>query len=353
MITYFEAKDYRCLRDVKVSLTPLHAFIGPNDSGKSTLLRGIGTAVQLGGATFRQSPMFAEVPNTRDVRHGAHGAQLLVRSAGDYSLRIGADDSLEEATAPVAEKPRQWVPRDPTRASSYDTAHLLGRVAAIRFDTDRLRQTSRAIPEGKEVSFADSRGKGLPGIYQNLIFRADGTFDEISRSVAGLFPTVSRLQLGSVAQDHIELRAHLRDGSVIPAADMSEGLLYYLGFAALQHVSDVGTLLVEEPENGLHPSRIADIVRILRDLSEKRVQVLIATHSPLVVNELQPKEVTVVVRPSTEEGTKVYPIEKTPNFAKRSKLFSLGELWLSYADGELEKPLIEGVERVGDEEATG
>lgn len=59
---------------------------------------------------------------------------------------------------------------------------------------------------------------------------------------------------------------------------------------------------------------------------------------PLVVNELQGHEVSVVTR-TPEEGTKVRLLSETPNFAERSKVYSLGELWLSYADGEQEKPL--------------
>ena len=46
-------KNYGCVKDVSVELTPLHAFIGPNDSGKSTLLRAMRTLVQLAGDTFR------------------------------------------------------------------------------------------------------------------------------------------------------------------------------------------------------------------------------------------------------------------------------------------------------------
>ena len=42
MIRRLDAKNYGCLRDVNIaSLTPLHAFIGPNDSGKSTILRAV------------------------------------------------------------------------------------------------------------------------------------------------------------------------------------------------------------------------------------------------------------------------------------------------------------------------
>jgi hypothetical protein len=67
-----------------------------------------------------------------------------------------------------------------------------------------------------------------------------------------------------------------------------------------------------------------------------------ATHSPLVINELKPDEVTVVTRPSVEDGTRLTPIRETHNFEKRSSIYALGELWLSYADGELETPLIKG-----------
>lgn len=82
-------------------------------------------------------------------------------------------------------------------------------------------------------------------------------------------------------------------------------------------------------------------MKILREMSSK-TQVIVATHSPLVINCLNADEVTIVTRPSVEDGTKVTPIRSTPNFEKRSSVFALGELWLSYADGVLEAPLIQG-----------
>lgn len=56
MITRFTAENYGCLKQVEVALTPLHAFIGPNDSGKSTLLRGIRPLVQLADGAFSGPP---------------------------------------------------------------------------------------------------------------------------------------------------------------------------------------------------------------------------------------------------------------------------------------------------------
>lgn len=34
-------KEFRCVKDAEIRLTRLHALIGPNDSGKSSLLRAI------------------------------------------------------------------------------------------------------------------------------------------------------------------------------------------------------------------------------------------------------------------------------------------------------------------------
>jgi predicted ATPase len=81
-------------------------------------------------------------------------------------------------------------------------------------------------------------------------------------------------------------------------------------------------------------------MRILRAISEK-TQIILATHSPLVLNEMQPDEVTVLAR-SPQHGTKATLMKDTANFDERFKAYALGELWLSYANGEDEAPLILG-----------
>jgi predicted ATPase len=96
--------------------------------------------------------------------------------------------------------------------------------------------------------------------------------------------------------------------------------------------------LIEEPENGLHPSRIGDVMRVLREVS-KTSQIILATHHPLVINELQSDEVTILTR-TPERGTVATPLSHTKNFEQRSKVYALGELWLNYADGEFESDLV-------------
>lgn len=116
----------------------------------------------------------------------------------------------------------------------------------------------------------------------------------------------------------------------------------YQAILALESLSPVACLFFEEPESGLHPARIREVVRVLRRISERGTQVLMATHSPLVVNELMPDEVTIAVRPRGE-SPRLTRLCDTPHFEARSKVYALGELWLSYADGDLEKALLEPV----------
>jgi predicted ATPase len=258
-------KNYGCIKDVEIRLTRLHAFIGPNDSGKSTILRFI----------------------REDIK----------RSQGQIPLLL------------------HLTPSD-------------------------LRAPTYLIPDGETAQFQNDHGRGLPSVYDTIASRDIEGFLRIQSDMRELFPTMKKLQLRNPSNSTKALAIELEDGTQVPAEQMSEGMLYYLAFAALSHIEPTSVLLVEEPENGLHPARIADVMRILREISQE-TQVLIATHSPLVVNELEPDEVSVVTR-RPGEGTKVTPIRQTPNFEERSKIYALGELWLSYADGTYEEPLLEG-----------
>jgi predicted ATPase len=151
---------------------------------------------------------------------------------------------------------------------------------------------------------------------------------------------VRRLALRNQTVDTKVMEVELVDGTRVPAAQMSEGLLYWLAFATLPYVTPAKLVLLEEPENGLHPARIADVVRVLRRVVESGTQVVLATHSPLVVNELKPEEVSVVTR-TAAEGTKVRRVSEIPDLDRLLSAFSLGELWLAFSDGKDEAGLFE------------
>jgi predicted ATPase len=267
-----------CVKDVTIDLTPLHAFVGPNDSGKSTLLG----ALRKGVLGYQATRSFV----TLTV------GQLSRTWAGDAAILHGANLRYEDRVV-VGPAPKD----DEELRAATDGCRLL------RLDPDEMRRPTQLIPQERDLAFSE-RGRGLAGVYDALLSRRRKVFDEINTRFRSLFPTVDELQLVNSSDVQKVLGIRLRDGAEVPADAMSEGMLYWLAFAALPYLSSSSVCLVEEPENGLHPARVAEVVRVLREAS-RHTQILLATHSPLLINELQPDE-----------------------------------LWLSYADGNLEEKLV-------------
>lgn len=308
-------KGFGCVEDVELELGPLQAFIGPNDSGKSTILRAVQAAVEAADSPFGS----VHEPRIRS------GGSLVIDAGGvRFVFKCPASGNLK-------------MPTGNARGALIDKL-LLGTVL-IRLDPDALRAPSQLIPEGRELGFLSDRGAGLAGLFDALINRSDRPVEAIIARVRERFPTIKHIGLRNVSTTHKELQLELVDGTKIPASLASEGLLYYLAFASLPYLhGQASILLIEEPENGLHPARIRDVVATLREIS-KTTQILIATHSPILVNELEPHEVFVTTR-DPKLGTRVTRLDRTPNFAERSRVYHPGELWVAYADGDTEAALL-------------
>lgn len=320
-IQRLEIAGYGCIKDASFKLTPIHAFVGPNDSGKSTVLRGVQTLLTT--AADRRN---VDAVLNRDSRWPATGKAWLRLKLNDRTFyRVGRED---------AEKGTQW---------QGEAVHWVAPATLLRLDPDALRQPSMLIPRGNRVAFSDEHGTGLPGVLEAIRDRDEEGYAELRDHFRRMFPLVRALHLPSINASHKVVEVQLRDGKRVAAEAMSEGMLYFLAFLASAHADRAPVLLVEEPENGLHPSRIAEVMGLLREMS-KSMQVLIATHSPLVINELSGDEVTVIVR-DEEHGTRGTLLSDTPNFEKRSKVYALGELWVSYANGTDEAPLLRGEAR--------
>lgn len=353
-IQELEVENYGCLRQAKFLLTPLHALIGPNASGKTTALRALRTISQFAAGTF--GPHSRSDPKPFDPMLEA-GTRLLMRYSDGLAYRI----ENQAAAGPVVESVLDGDNNVAKGRSREDwgklgilfapdstvppVAKLTKRVAAptmVRFEPNALRRPSAQILATSPIAFIDESGAGLASVYQAINTRDVDAFVSIRDRVRELFPDIQSILVPTIADNKVALQARLSSGSIVQGAALSDGLLYFMAFAALQYL-DSHLFLIDEPENGLHPSRVRDVVRILRVIA-KTNQVLLATHSPFVINELAPNEVSVVTRGS-EVGSKVTLIADVPGFDRAASIYQLGEFWVSYADGIAEEPLLTGVAR--------
>ncbi len=121
-------------------------------------------------------------------------------------------------------------------------------------------------------------------------------------------------ELGDVMLVFVE-----RGGRRIPARSLSDGTLRFLGeLLALRSAPEGSLLLIEEIENGLHPTRAHLLVEAMEAAAvERGIQVIATTHSPLVLNALSPealRRAVLVARPPESEGSVLRKLGELPQF---------------------------------------
>ena len=73
-------------------------------------------------------------------------------------------------------------------------------------------------------------------------------------------------------------------------------MLLVLAYLAVLYLPEPPrVLLIEEPENGIHPKRLRDVLGVLRELIQEQshTQVVLTTHSPYALDLFAPEEVTL------------------------------------------------------------
>jgi predicted ATPase len=127
---------------------------------------------------------------------------------------------------------------------------------------------------------------------------------------------------------------------LIPAAQVSDGVLLVLAYLTVLHLPEPPRLLLlEEPENGIHPKRLNDVLLILRDLigEQSRTQVILTTHSPYVLDLFKPEEVTLCQK-EADGSVSVHRLSESETVERLRDVFSLGEIWTSEGDAALAAP---------------
>ncbi len=194
-----------------------------------------------------------------------------------------------------------------TVQASHPTAAVVKSVMAswmlLQLETSSLRQSDSTITTRN--SRLSERGKHLPATVARLQREAGEQSDllqELTNEVAKLIEGVTEISIEEdTKRDLLTLVMRKRDGSTLPARALSDGTLRFLGLAVLLLDKKTQSIIcLEEPENGIHPEKIPDILDILRriacdtnlavDDDNPLRQVIFNTHSPDVVKELQAED---------------------------------------------------------------
>ncbi len=118
----------------------------------------------------------------------------------------------------------------------------------------------------------------------------------------------------------------------VDARGMSDGTLRFIAIVvALLTAEPHSLLLIEEVDNGLHPSRAKELVDMLKQLSsERQVDVLCTTHNPVLLDELGNRMIPFVSYVTRDEkgNSRVNLLEDKQNLAKLMASGSIGSMMI-------------------------
>lgn len=107
-------------------------------------------------------------------------------------------------------------------------------------------------------------------------------------------------------------------------SQISDGTLRFICLAtALLQPDPPSTILLDEPELGLHPYALGLLAGLIQKASIK-TQVIVATQSASLISHFDPADIIVVERKNEESVFKRLPLEKLKQWIDD---YSLGELW--------------------------
>jgi predicted ATPase len=125
------------------------------------------------------------------------------------------------------------------------------------------------------------------------------------------------------------VQVFLQEGRyTIAATRLSDGTLRYLCLLAiLCHPSPPPLVCIEEPELGLHPDVLPTLAELLKDAST-RTQLIVTTHSEMLVDAMSDQPEVVLVAERTAQGSTLRRLD-ADRLKPWLEKYRLGQLWTS------------------------
>lgn len=356
-----------------VKLKSLNLLIGPNGSGKSNLIEAISllraTAGDLRGVIRRGGGVSSWIwkggtgdPTTLEA--------LLAYPPGDQALRHGfsfhAQDQGFVLVDEWIENERPWPGNDePYFYYRYQQGRPVLNVAKERRQLEResVEQDASILSQRKdpdtypEITFL-AEGYERIRIYREWVFgrkavfrapqQADMREDRLEEDFSNLGLFLNQMRLVPAAKE--KLLSHLRDlyeglddfeinikggtvqvyfqedGYSVPATRLSDGTLRYLCLLAILCDPDPPPLIcIEEPELGLHPDILPKLADLMVEAAE-RTQLIVTTHSDILVDAMTERPESVLVCEKEDGQTRVRRLDGS-RLKKWLADYRLGELW--------------------------
>jgi energy-coupling factor transporter ATP-binding protein EcfA2 len=380
-------RNFKAYRSLDLELEPLTVLVGPNASGKTTLLEGLnlfsGVARGLlqGGKNYWPGPLVQsygiKAPVELSVAGSWEGTAGSARAVSSQTPNSNSEEPfLEFKLSGEWDGGKCWAggwdrnenvnPRiisaisgDMPEVAVNQLRSVLSATTVLRFESGGLAEASYSEESVPQIH---TDGSGLASVLAYLKLSQDEIFDEIELALKQVVPSVRRIRIerAEVVQTamrtiSLDEQSHqipetrtlwgqrivldMKGAKGVPATDAGEGTLMALGLlTVLMGPERPRLVLLDDIEMRLHPAAQAKLIEVLRKIQQRgpELQIIATSHSPFILNYLDPKEVRMTFL--AENGfARCEKLTAHPEFERWKDLMSPGEFWSTVGENWLEK----------------
>ncbi|USR90738.1 AAA family ATPase [Phormidium yuhuli AB48] len=344
----------------------LHALVGQNSSGKTSVLQALHYLSRLADSPFKKifgHQRAPEVLTTSGQTHlsvSAKGFWGYQKNRQDWQASYHFEQQQENKWLPTV----SWTLADETgQAQGWDSSLSTTPFPipqALRFAVHlKLVATTLSKPAYSEAITprVEFDGSGLAPTLDYLRSEAPDNFQSLQEMLQRIVPgvekvgvrrakvLVNRQRLIEVNGKSIsyeesqemtgqEVVLDMNTGERIPAHAISEGTILTLGLlTVLMNPTLPNLVLLDDVEQGLHPKAQRELMTVFKEIiqANKNLQIIVSTHSPYIVDELTPAQVHVLSH-QPSGFTRSKRLDEHPDIELAQHTLTTGEFW--DAEGE-------------------
>jgi predicted ATPase len=280
MITRIEIDGFKSFVDFELDVPPFLVIVGSNNGGKSNLLEAVEFVRD--GFRNRSRVLFnRKRGNLLDMFHRDEDGEVV----DEFRIRVGLPgDRLLGVDARLEPASVDLVPAndDPTHGWLF-----------LQPDPALMRRPASFGDQGPLVE----DGSNLAAVLAR--FATGDEIKDLMIDAAGIIPHLQAIEpVVDEARREVDFDLVMSRGGRFRPTVASDGTLRTLAILAAAHdLPEGGTLIIDEIETGLHPSHQGQLLRRLRNLTRHKSgrQIIVTTHSPVVLSEILPVDPNAAV----------------------------------------------------------
>lgn len=309
---YIEISGYKSIKYVELTLTPINILIGANGSGKSNFIsffdflnrlynQKLTEYVALKGGMDKFLFQGRKVTDTLSFHtqfsKGTNAYSATLKSGNEGFIFVKEDLIYRGSHSNIInfQKEAKLKTSDMYRAAYI--RHFLDACRKYHFhDTSSNAPFTKPSNTETDIHYLYSDGMNIAAFLHHIHETEPIVYNRIIKNIQSVAPYFSDFYLVPNAENNLKLLWKDKFSDMTYGVnDLSDGTLRFIALSVLFLQPNLpDTIIIDEPELGLHPFAIAKLSGMIKSAAQRNCQVIIATQSADLVSHFEPEEIITV-----------------------------------------------------------